>query len=386
MYMKPVRRFGPNYFDAVLLLGKKSLSVCVSALCLFVSQAHAERIRDVATLQGVRSNSLVGYGLVVGLDGTGDQTTQTPFTVQSIQAMLSQLGVSLPPETRLQLKNVAAVVVTAQLAAFAKPGQNIDITVSSIGNAKSLRGGTLIMTPLKGVDGQVYALAQGNLLVGGAGASAGGSKTVINHLSAGRIPNGAVVERAVESPFALGEVIRLELNHTDFTTTRNMVEAINKKFGEGLARSLDGRQVEVLAPADPDARVGFVAQMEQLPLNRTDASAKVIVNARTGSVVMNQAVKLMPCAIAHGNLTIQVVSSTAVSQPNALAAGQTVATEQADISVKQDGGQLIALQESASLSDVVKALNSMGANPTDLVSILQALQQAGALRAELEVI
>lgn len=373
-------------FATALLLGKKSLSVCVSALCLFAVQAHAERIRDVANIQGVRSNSLVGYGLVVGLDGTGDQTTQTPFTTQSIQAMLGQLGVTLPPEARLQLKNVAAVVITAQLPAFAKPGQTLDITVSSIGNAKSLRGGTLIMAPLKGADGQVYAVAQGNLIVGGAGASAGGSKTTINHLSAGRIPNGATVERAVASPFATGDVLMLELNHTDFTTTKRMVDAVNTKFGEGTARSIDGRQVEVMAPANPDARVGFVAELEQLQLDRAAAPARVIVNARTGSVVMNQAVKLLPCAIAHGNLTIQVVSTPVVSQPNAFGQGETVVAEKADINISQTGGQLMEIKESANLSDVVKALNSMGANPTDLVSILQALQQAGALRAELEVI
>jgi flagellar P-ring protein precursor FlgI len=300
--------------------------------------------------------------------------------------MLGQLGVTLPPEARLQLKNVAAVVITAQLPAFAKPGQTLDITVSSIGNAKSLRGGTLIMAPLKGADGQVYAVAQGNLIVGGAGASAGGSKTTINHLSAGRIPNGATVERAVASPFATGDVLMLELNHTDFTTTKRMVDAVNTKFGEGTARSIDGRQVEVMAPANPDARVGFVAELEQLQLDRAAAPARVIVNARTGSVVMNQAVKLLPCAIAHGNLTIQVVSTPVVSQPNAFGQGETVVAEKADINISQTGGQLMEIKESANLSDVVKALNSMGANPTDLVSILQALQQAGALRAELEVI
>lgn len=373
-------------FEAALLLGKKSLSVCVAVLCCWSTAVQAERIRDVANIQGVRSNSLVGYGLVVGLDGTGDQTTQTPFTTQSIQAMLGQLGVTLPPETRLQLKNVAAVVVTAQLPAFTKPGQTLDVTVSSIGNAKSLRGGTLVMTPLKGGDGQVYAVAQGNLIVGGAGASAGGSKTTINHLSAGRIPNGGTVERAVISPFAMGDQLSIELNHTDFTTTRRMVQAINAKFGEGVARSVDGRQVEVMAPTDPDQRVAFVSELEQLQIDRTDAPAKVIVNARTGSVVMNKAVKLLPCAIAHGNLTIQVVSTPLVSQPNSFGQGETVVAEKADISIKQDGGQLMELKESANLSDVVKALNSMGANPTDLVSILQALQQAGALRAELEVI
>ena len=353
---------------------------------LMAGIAHAERIRDVASVNGVRPNALFGYGLVVGLDGTGDQTTQTPFTTQSLQSMLGQLGVNLPPGGSLQLKNVASVMITAQLPAFTQPGQTIDVNVSSIGNAKSLKGGTLLLTPLKGADGQVYALAQGQLIIGGAGASAGGSSKVINHLSAGRIPNGAQVERAVASPFALGDSVRLELMKTDFTTATRMAEAINKRFGESTARALDGRLVEVRAPIDSNSRVMFMAELEMLSVTSSDSAAKVIVNARTGSVVMNGAVSLAPCAVAHGNLSVQISSTPVISQPAPLSGGQTVVAQQTDIQIKQDGGNLIQLDAAAKLSDVVKALNTLGATPTDLVSILQAMQAAGSLRAELEVI
>ncbi len=360
--------------------------IAVGVLTGFASSARAERIRDLASVNGVRPNALFGYGLVVGLDGTGDQTTQTPFTTQSLQSMLGQMGVNMPPGSSLQLKNVASVMLTAQLPPFTQPGQAIDVTVSSIGNAKSLRGGTLLLTPLKGADGQVYALAQGQLIVGGAGASAGGSKTVVNHLSAGRIPNGALVERAVATPFALGDSLRLELMQTDFSNAIRMSDAVNKKFGDGSAKALDGRIVEVRAPLDPNARVAFLAELEQLSIERSASSAKVIVNARTGSVVMNQAVGLAACAVAHGNLSVQITATPVVSQPNALAAGQTAVTQQTDIQIKQDGGNVIQLDGAAKLSDVVKALNTLGANPQDLVSILQAMQASGSLRAELEVI
>jgi flagellar P-ring protein precursor FlgI len=376
-----------RWFEAVVEKITTAMSVAILIMgCLCVQSSYAERVRDLATINGVRPNALFGYGLVVGLDGTGDQTTQTPFTTQSLQSMLGQLGVNLPPGGSLQLKNVASVMVTAQLPAFTQPGQNIDVTVSSIGNAKSLRGGTLLMTPLKGADGQVYALAQGQLIIGGAGASAGGSKTVINHLSAGRIPNGALVEKSVDTPFALSDTMRLELMQTDFSNANRVSEAINKRFGDGTAKAMDGRMIEVRAPMDSNARVLFISELEQLTIERSASSAKVIVNARTGSVVMNQAVTIAPCAVAHGNLSVQITSTPAVSQPNALAGGQTAVTQQTDIQIKQDGGNLIQLDGAAQLSDVVKALNSMGATPQDLVSILQAMQASGSLRAELEVI
>jgi len=364
---------------------KKFLGVLLLAsLPLF--PAHADRIKDIASIQGVRSNQLVGYGIVVGLDGSGDQTTQTPFTVQSVVSMLSQLGVNLPPGTNLQLKNVAAVTVTASLPPFAQPGQTIDVTVSSIGNAKSLRGGTLMMAPLKGADGQVYAIAQGNLLVAGAGASAGGASTQVNQLSVGRISSGATVERAVETPLGQGEFIFLELNGSDFTTAQRVVQAINRAIGEGTAAAQDGRVVRVKAPRDSNQRVGFLATVENLPVNPGEAAAKVILNARTGSVVLNQMVMVDACAIAHGNLTVTISSDTSVSQPEPLSQGQTVATQETKVEVKSDKGGLVTLPRSVSLGQVVKALNAVGATPQDLLAILQAMKTAGALHAELEII
>jgi flagellar P-ring protein precursor FlgI len=349
------------------------------------SVALAERVRDIASIQGVRSNQLVGYGLVVGLDGTGDQTTQTPFTVQSLQSMLTQLGINLPPGTNLQLKNTAAVMVTAQLPAFARPGQALDVTVSSVGNAKSLRGGTLLMTPLKGADGQVYAISQGNILVGGVGAEGGGSKVTVNHLSVGRVPAGALVERAVPSTIGDGEHIYVELNITDFTTTQRVVDAINGVF-PGAAAALDGRVVQVRAPADASGRVGFLARLEGLEISPGAAMAKVIVNARTGSVVMNRSVRVETCAVAHGNLSVVISTEPIISQPSAFSSrGQTVQAERSQIEIKADKSGLTMLQ-GVSLSDVVKALNAIGATPQDLLSILQAMKSAGALRADLEII
>lgn len=354
--------------------------------CLLMSVAQAERIKDIASIQGVRTNQLIGYGIVVGLDGSGDQTTQTPFTVQSIISMLSQLGVSLPSNTTLQLKNVAAVTVTATLPAFAKPGQTLDVTVASIGNAKSLRGGALLMAPLKGADGQVYAMAQGNVLVGGAGGAGGGASAQVNHLSAGRVPGGATVERAVMTPLGQGEFINLELSDSDFTTANRVVLAINQAMGEGTANAVDGRLVQVHAPIDLNQRVAFLSRMENLPVSPGDASPKVIVNARTGSVVMNKAVTVENCAVAHGNLSVSVSITPAVSQPAPLSQGQTVTTEQGQVEIKADKGNVILLPGSANLSDVVKALNAVGATPQDLLSILQAMKAAGALHADLEII
>ena len=357
-----------------------------SAALWWPDAAEAARIKELATVQGVRSNALAGYGLVVGLDGTGDQTTSAPFTTQSINALLQQMGVTVPPGTSMQLKNVAAVMVTAQLPAFAQPGQVIDVNVSSLGNAKSLRGGLLIATPLKGADGQIYAMAQGNLLVGGAGAAAGGSKVQINHLSAGRIPDGATVERSVPTPINQGEFMQLDLNSSDFNTAREVARAINKRMGEGLAQALDGRVVRVRMPTTPDERVSFMADIENLQIERASPAARVVINARTGSVVMNNAVTLSACAVAHGSLSVTINSTPVVSQPNALAGGQTVVREKADISIKQEPGALIQMPAGTKLADVVKALNSMGATPQDLLAILQAMIAAGALNAELEVI
>lgn len=348
--------------------------------------ATTARIKEVATVQGVRPNQLIGYGLVVGLDGTGDQTTQTPFTTQSLNAMLQQLGVTVPAGTSMQLKNVAAVLVTATLPPFAQPGQLLDITVSSLGNAKSLRGGTLVATPLRGADNQIYALAQGNLMVGGAGASAGGAKVQVNHLLAGRIPGGATVERSVLSPLGQGDALQLDLSSSDYATARAVAGAINTRFGAGTAQALDGRVVKVRLPPTPDERVSFMAEVENLKVEMAAPAAKVVVNARTGSVVMNQAVTLGPCAVAHGNLSVTISTTPQVSQPAPLSGGQTVVTEKSDIKMQQDGGALIQLPAGTRLTEVVKALNSLGATPADLLTILQAIKAAGALQAELEVI
>jgi len=356
------------------------------AALLVSDAARAERIKEVASIAGVRNNQLVGYGIVVGLDGTGDQTTQTPFTVQSMINMLSRMGVTLPPGQSLQLKNVAAVMVTADLPPFARIGQPIDVTISSIGNAKSLRGGTLVMTPLKGADSQTYAMAQGNVVVGGAGASAGGSSATINHLSVGRIANGATVEREVPMDLAQGEFIAFELRRSDFGTAQRVVEAINKALGAGTANAVDGRQVMVRAPASADERVAFLGKVENLQVTPVQLPAKVIVNARTGSVVMNRAVTLEECAVAHGNLSVSVSADNSVSQPGALAGGQTTGVTNAGIDIKQQGGALMPIKAGANLADVVKALNTIGANPQDLIAILQAMKMSGALRAELEII
>ena len=358
-----------------------------SAALWWPASASAARIKEVASVQGVRSNPLMGYGLVVGLDGTGDQTTSAPFTTQSIIAMLAQMGVTVPLGTSMQLKNVAAVMVTAQLPAFAQPGQTIDVNVSSMGNAKSLRGGTLIATPLKGADAQIYALAQGNLIVGGAGASAGGSKVQINHLSAGRVPEGATVERSVPTPMNQGEFMQLDLNANDFNTAREVARAINSRMGGGLAQALDGRVVRVRMPASPDARVSFMADIENLSVELMPPSAKVVINARTGSVVMNQSVTLAACAVAHGNLSVTISSTPVISQPSALSSGgQTVVGEKTDIAIRQEAGALIQMPAGTRLADVVKALSLLGATPQDLIGILQALRSAGSLQAELEVI
>jgi flagellar P-ring protein precursor FlgI len=370
---------------AALRIGMVAIIVAILT-ALFTTPAHATRIKEVAAVQGVRSNQLVGYGLVIGLDGTGDQTTQAPFTTQGLQSMLQQLGVTLPAGTTMQLKNVAAVIVTASLPAFAQPGQNIDVDVSSIANAKSLRGGTLVATPLKGADGQVYAIAQGNMIVGGAGAAAGGSKVTINHLSAGRIPEGASVERAVPTPLSQGDTLELDLSSADYATARAVAGAINANKGMGTARALDGRVIKVKAPTDADARVSFLADLENLDIALTAPAAKIVMNARTGSIVMNQAVTLAPCAVAHGSLSVTINSNPQVSQPAPNSGGQTVVTDKTDIAISSQAGSLVNMPAGTRLADVVKALNALGATPQDLLAILQAMKSAGAITADIEVI
>jgi flagellar P-ring protein precursor FlgI len=373
---------------------KLALRFCIGALALFIAAvlpevAQAERLKDLVSFQGVRDNQLIGYGLVVGLDGTGDQTSQTPFTTQSLTNMLGNLGITLNAANtqNMQLKNVAAVMVTAVLPPFARPGEAIDVTVSSLGNAKSLRGGTLLMAPLKGADGQVYAMAQGNVVIGGAGASANGSKVQVNSLGAGRISGGALVERAVPSAFTQpGGTMQMELRDMDFDNAQKIVAAVNNQFGMGTAVALDGRTIQLRAPADPTSQVSFMAQLENIDVHPSQAAAKVILNARTGSIVMNQMVTLQNCAVAHGNLSVVINTQTAVSQPGAFSNGQTVAARQSNIQLKQDTGALKTVAASATLADVVKALNALGATPADLISILQSMKAAGALRADLEII
>ncbi|MES2534889.1 MAG: flagellar basal body P-ring protein FlgI [Pseudomonadota bacterium] len=356
------------------------------ACLLAPSTSHAERLKDLTSIQGVRQNQLIGYGLVVGLDGSGDQTTQTPFTVQSVVSMLQQLGVTLPPGTTLQLKNVAAVMVTSSLAPFAQPGQTMDVTVSSMGNAKSLRGGTLLMTPLKGADGQIYGIAQGNVLVGGAGAAAGGSRAQINHLSVGRISAGATVERALTNALGQGNVILLELKDSDFSTAGRVADAINRRFGSATAEAQDGRVIRVRVPESSGERVAFLGALESISVTPAQVAARVILNARTGSVVMNQMVTLDACAISHGNLSVVINSEPVISQPAPLSRGQTVVAQRSQIDISKEPGQMLLLKSGASLAEVVKALNAIGATPQDLLAILQAMKAAGSLRAELEII
>jgi flagellar P-ring protein precursor FlgI len=345
--------------------------------------ASAERIKELASIQGIRQNQLIGYGIVVGLDGTGDQS---PVTVQGITNMLTQMGINTPAGANLQAKNVAGVVVTASLPSFAQPGQTLDITVSSVGAAKSLRGGTLLMTPLKGADGQVYAMAQGNLLVGGAGAAAAGASTTVNHLSAGRISAGATVERAVNMVIGEGNMIALELKDSDFSTAALVVAEVNKKFGDGTASAKNSRVINVRAPIDYDQRVAFLGELESVRVKTKPQAAKVVLNGRTGSIVMNQAVTLKPCAISHGNLSVVVTATNEVSQPGALSGGETAGVTNAQVSIESKPGLVVTLPNSALLSDVVNALNSIGATPQDLLAILQAIKVSGSLNAELEII
>jgi flagellar P-ring protein precursor FlgI len=356
-------------------------------LVLALPAAHAERIKDIASIQGVRANQLVGYGLVVGLDGSGDQVRQTPFTQQSLTNMLSQLGITVPQGTNMQVKNVAAVMVTARLPAFSRPGQTLDVVVSSMGNAKSLRGGTLLMTPLKGANGQVYAIAQGNLLVGGAGAQSGGSKVQVNQLNGGTIPGGAIVEREVQTTFAHDGVIRLELNNTDFGVVRNVVDALNRAMGPGTASAVDGRVIRLRGPLDRTAQADFLAQVENLQVRMPPVRAKVIINARTGSVVMNRTVTIDEAAVAYGNLSVVISNQQQVSQPDTpFAGGQTVVANNTQIEMRTDTGTIKHMRTSANLADVVRALNALGATPQDLLSILQTLKSAGALHADLEIV
>ena len=347
----------------------------------------AERVKDLASVAGVRSNQLLGYGIVVGLDGTGDQTTQTPFTVQSLKNMLKRYGITIPANVNPQLKNIAAVTVHANLPAFSKPGQTIDVTVSSLGNAKSLRGGSLIMTPLKGADGKIYAMAQGNLVVGGFGASGSdGSKITVNIPSVGRIPNGATVERTVRNPFASGNTIVFNLNTPDFTTATRLARAINSKIGMGTAKPIDATSIRVNAPRDTSQRVAYISILENIELRPAAASAKIIVNSRTGTIVIGSHVRVMPAAVTHGSLTVTITEKNVVSQPPPLSGGTTAVVPRSNVKIKQDKKRMFLFRPGVSLSQIVRAVNQVGAAPGDLIAILEALKQAGALRAQLIII
>ena len=364
------------------------LAGAVLALALQMQPVHADRIKDLATVAGVRQNQLVGYGLVVGLDGTGDQTTQAPFTTQSLVSMLERLGVTIPAGTSLQLKNVAAVVVNADLPAFAKAGQTIDITVSSIANAKSLRGGTLLLAPLKGLDGQIYAMAQGNLAVGGLGLSGeDGSKISINVPSVGRIPNGATVEREVATVLGDADLLTLNLHRPDFTTSIRVAESINALLGAGAAQARDPMSVQVRAPATQAARMSLISALENLEVTPGDAAARVIINSRTGTVVINASVHVAPAAVSHGSLVVSITEDFDVSQPAPFSEnGETVVTPQSNLSVTQGENKMFLFRPGVELNDIVQAVNQVGAAPGDLVAILEALHEAGALRAELIII
>lgn len=360
------------------------------ALTLFASMhqvASAARLKDIAVVEGVRSNQLIGYGLVVGLDGTGDQTNQAPFTTQSFATMLKQFGINIPDGVRFQLKNVAAVAIHAEIPAFAKPGQTLDITVSSIGNAKSLRGGSLLMTPLRGVDGQVYALAQGNLIVGGFGAEGrDGSKVTVNVPSVGRIPSGALVERAVPTSFGNNGRVVFNLHNADFTTAKRVAKSINQLLGPDVASAMDAVSISVQAPQNPAHRVDFLSLLENIEVEPGETAARVVINSRTGTIVVGQHVRVEPVAITHGSLTVTVSESVQVSQPNALAQGQTAIVPSSKVNVSEETNPMFKFSPAPTLDDIVRAVNEVGAAPGDLMAILEALRQAGALRAEIMVI
>ncbi|MBL1277404.1 MAG: flagellar basal body P-ring protein FlgI [Ectothiorhodospiraceae bacterium] len=365
---------------------KSVVSVFIVILLLFSGNAYAQRLKDLASIAGVRSNQLVGYGLVVGLNGTGDQTTQAPFTTQSLKSMLSQFGITVPDNVNPQLKNVAAVSIHAELPAFTKPGQTIDITISSIANSKSLRGGSLLMAPLKGADGKVYAIAQGNVVVGGFGVGADGSSITVNIPSVGRIPNGAMVERGVTSGFMQGNFLTFNLHTPDFTTANRVANVINKSIGEGTAEAVDGSSIKVNAPRDPSQRVAFTSLVENFDITPAEGSAKIVVNSRTGTIIIGQHVRVMPAAITHGSLTVTISAKPVVSQPAPLSDGETVVVPRTELAINEEASPMFLFEPGVSLSDIVRAINEVGATPSDLIAILEALKQSGALKANLLVI
>jgi len=363
------------------------LLVAVGLLLVSSLSAHAQRLKDLTSISGVRENQLVGYGLVVGLDGTGDQTSQTPFTLQTFNNMLQQLGIQIPQGTSFQLKNVAAVMVHGQLPAFAKPGQAIDVTVSSVGNAGSLRGGTLLLTPMKALDGRVYAVAQGSLVVGGFGAEGNdGSSVTVNVPSVGRIPGGAFVERPAPDAFSGGDQIVFNLHRSDFTTARRVAEKINETFGPQVAQAIDSTSIAIRSPKDASQRVSFMSVLENLHVQPDTTAARVVINSRTGTIVIGESVEVAPAAVTHGALTVTIAESDEVSQPNAFGAGDTAVIANSEVEIVEEANRMFFFAPGVNLQDIVTAVNEVGAAPGDLMAILEALREAGALRAELVVI
>ncbi|WP_298091549.1 flagellar basal body P-ring protein FlgI [uncultured Sphingomonas sp.] len=362
----------------------RMLLACLAAL-LVAAPAHADRVKDLGGFQGIRSNQLTGYGVVVGLPGTGDDNLE--YTVQSLKAVASRFGLQLPPNMNPGMKNAAVVMVTAELPPFAKPGQRLDITVASMGKAKSLRGGSLILTPLLGADGQIYAMAQGNLAVGGLGAEgADGSKIVVNVPSTGRIPEGATVERAVATGFDTAPTLTFNLARADFTTAQNVASAINQRLGGGVAQAIDAVSVAVRAPAGAQVRTALMSEIENLDVSSAEPSAKVIVNARTGTVVINSAVRVGPAAVTHGKLTVRIDENQRISQPAPFSQGQTAVEQRSGVAIDEEKKPMFLINPGPKLADVVKAVNAIGASPADLVAILEALKEAGSLKAELIVL
>ena len=369
--------------------------VVASLLVLVTGSASADRVKDLATLAAQRPNQLIGYGLVVGLQGTGDDAS-VPFTTQSMKAMLAQMGVRIDgPLTdfetaataaRIDIKNTAAVLVTADLPGFAKPGQRIDINVSAIGKATSLRGGSLIMTAMRGVDGEIYALAQGALTVTGIDANAAGSKVAIGVPTSGRIPGGAIVERIVDTPFETSENVIFNIRENDFSTTTAIVNAINKKFGGDVAQALDGISVSVRAPKNLNQRVSFMSMIESLEVTPGEPPARVVINSRTGTVVINRSVRVTAAAVPHGTISVAITATNEVSQPNALAGGQTTEVQNAAIDVGEPNKPMFLFQPGVELRQIVDAVNQIGATPSALIAILEALKSSGSLRAELVII
>ena len=388
-HLRSFRAKSRNLFQTLVavsrLRSKRTVWGVALAAVFLTTPAHADRIKDLGAFQGIRTNQLTGYGVVVGLPGTGDDNLE--YTVQSMKGVASRFGLQLPPGVNPGLKNAAVVMITAELPAFAKPGQKLDITVSSMGKAKSLRGGTLILTPLYGADSQIYAMAQGNLAVGGLGAEgADGSKIVVNIPSSGRIPEGATVERAVETGFASTPTLTFNLARSDFTTAQSVAGAINARYGSGVARAVDGVSIAVTAPLGADVRSQLMSGIENLDVTSAEAPAKVIVNARTGTVVISSAVRVSPAAVTHGKLTVRIDESQRISQPQPFSKGETALEERSAVNIEEEKKPMFLMSPGPRLTDVVKAVNAIGASPADLVAILEALKQAGALKAELIIL